>query len=184
MMRVLVIGYGHPLKDDDGLGWQVARGLKRDDIDAEVSVLTRRLLLPELATAIGRAHLVIFVDEFARGQPDSIICQPITPDSALYPVFSPQYDPRAFLSWVRRFYGYQPRAFLISLATRPSDQTRRRQENPALPHLLDRIRFLIKCNIMQGAGGAAPEQGQQLPLAQGTDFSRKSVESAEPTEKS
>ena len=167
MMRVLVIGYGHPLEDDDGLGWQIARGLKSDDIDAEISVLTRRLLLPELATAIGRAQLVIFVDEFARGQPGSIICQPITPDSALYPVFSPQYDPRAFLSWVHRFYGYQPRAFLISLATRPCDRNRHPQKNPALPHLLDRIRFLIKCNLLQSAGDAGPEHRRQLPLVQG-----------------
>ena len=31
MTRVLVIGYGNPLRGDDGLGWEIASGLATDN---------------------------------------------------------------------------------------------------------------------------------------------------------
>lgn len=74
-MRVLVIGYGNPLRSDDALGWRVGEALRErlehqfSKIEAQtrtdpanVEVITCQQLNPELADPISRADLVLFVD--------------------------------------------------------------------------------------------------------------------------
>ncbi|HYG98513.1 MAG TPA: hydrogenase maturation protease [Terriglobales bacterium] len=74
-MRVLVIGYGNPLRSDDALGWRVAEALRSrfehqfshtqarvGAGSADVEVISCQQLNPELADPISRADLVLFVD--------------------------------------------------------------------------------------------------------------------------
>lgn len=71
-MRALLIGYGNPLRSDDGLGWRVAEAL-RTQVEQQAAteataqaqsldIVTCQQLNPELAEAISRADLAIFVD--------------------------------------------------------------------------------------------------------------------------
>ena len=59
---VLVVGYGNPLRTDDGVGWHVAERLAQDPRLDGVTVLRRHQLTPELALDISAAHLVVLVD--------------------------------------------------------------------------------------------------------------------------
>ena len=49
MRRVLIIGYGNPLRADDGVGWQAARRLAELRQDEFVETLALHQLTPELA---------------------------------------------------------------------------------------------------------------------------------------
>lgn len=49
MARVLVLGYGNPLRSDDGLGWRVAVELFRANASVDVLVLPCHQLTPDLA---------------------------------------------------------------------------------------------------------------------------------------
>ncbi|MBW7939884.1 MAG: hypothetical protein H3C63_14095, partial [Candidatus Omnitrophica bacterium] len=50
MNRVLVIGFGNPLRGDDGFGWEVAGQLERRlSQESSVHILTPIQLAPELA---------------------------------------------------------------------------------------------------------------------------------------
>ena len=59
---VLVIGYGNPLRGDDGAGWKAAELLAEDPRLAGAVVLARHQLTPELADDVSRASLVVLVD--------------------------------------------------------------------------------------------------------------------------
>jgi hydrogenase maturation protease len=48
MPGTLLIGYGNPLRGDDGLGWQVADQVARD-ADKSIKVVATHQLTPELA---------------------------------------------------------------------------------------------------------------------------------------
>jgi hypothetical protein len=50
--RVLIIGYGNPLRTDDGLGWRAAYRLAASLKDAPVEALAVHQLTPELGEAI------------------------------------------------------------------------------------------------------------------------------------
>jgi hydrogenase maturation protease len=67
--RALIIGYGNPLRSDDGIGWRVAEEL-RGRVDASrIEVIECRQLTPEMAEQIRTAGLVVFVDAAAEGAP-------------------------------------------------------------------------------------------------------------------
>ncbi|MEP7055497.1 MAG: hydrogenase maturation protease [Actinomycetota bacterium] len=58
----LVVGYGNPLRSDDGLGWHAAETLGSDPRLDGVLVLQRHQLTPELALDISAATVVVLVD--------------------------------------------------------------------------------------------------------------------------
>ena len=62
MARALIIGYGNPLRGDDGLGWRAAEQLAEIIPQSEAEVIACHQLTPELAEPISRARLVIFID--------------------------------------------------------------------------------------------------------------------------
>ena len=69
MNPILVIGYGNPLRGDDGVGWRVAEEAAALLPDPPVTVLTVQLLTPELADPISRSDLLILIDAAAEGPP-------------------------------------------------------------------------------------------------------------------
>src|SRR5262245_29107852 len=73
--RVLIIGYGNPLRADDGVGWQAARHLAELLRDEPIEILALHQLTPELAEPISRADLIIFIDASNEGQPGSWKCE-------------------------------------------------------------------------------------------------------------
>ena len=81
-MNNLIIGYGNPLRGDDGVGWRVAEEAAAVLPDPPVTVLTVQLLTPELADTISRSERLILIDAAAEGVPGEVRCFPIAADSA------------------------------------------------------------------------------------------------------
>ena len=79
--HVLIIGYGNPLRTDDGLGWQAVQRLAASLKHAPVEALAVHQLTPELGESIRSAGLVIFIDASHEGQPGTWTCAPVEPDT-------------------------------------------------------------------------------------------------------
>jgi hydrogenase maturation protease len=114
MARILVLGYGNPLRSDDGLGWQVAVQLFRANQSADVEVLPCHQLTPELAETISRATVVLFIDCTKKGVPGEFRCQEIHWQTGSMP-FTHDLSPTTLLDLASQLFGACPRAFLLTI---------------------------------------------------------------------
>jgi hydrogenase maturation protease len=114
MARILVLGYGNPMRSDDGLGWQIAVELFRTNQSAAVEVLPCHQLTPELAPAVSRADAVIFVDCEQGGTPGEVRCREVRSESIPLS-FTHHLTPGALLALSSELFGACPRACLLSI---------------------------------------------------------------------
>lgn len=75
--RALVVGYGNPLRSDDGFGWYVAGRLAMDPRLAGCDVLQRQQLTPELALDVSRADVVVLVDARSDAPPGTVAIEKV-----------------------------------------------------------------------------------------------------------
>jgi hydrogenase maturation protease len=118
--RLLIIGYGNPLRGDDGVGWQIADQLARLAGDS-AKVLIVHQLTPELTEPISAADLVVFIDACYEGQPGTWTCETIRPDPNPSHKFTHYFTPANLLSYTSTVFGVNPKALLISVAGRSFD---------------------------------------------------------------
>jgi hydrogenase maturation protease len=74
-MNPLVIGYGNPLRQDDGLGWHIARGLNALAASRAIGplgVIASQQLRPEHTVAIASSSAVLFVDAACQRNPGQL----------------------------------------------------------------------------------------------------------------
>jgi hydrogenase maturation protease len=105
----LMIGYGNPLRSDDGLGSYLAQTLR---YDGEVMICTQ--LTPELAEPISRVERVVFLDAGIGGTPGEITCEKL----AIRPgtgAFTHHVTPALLLAAAQDLYGAAPQAVLITV---------------------------------------------------------------------
>ncbi len=117
MARILIVGYGNPLRSDDGLGWRAAEELSRSlslaEGEVEVEVIMRQQLTPELADNLTRADVVFFIDAARGGQPGDLGCAPVTPQPGT--IDTHHSSPAGILALAQQLYGASPRAFVVSM---------------------------------------------------------------------
>ena len=82
MIRALILTCGNPLRGDDGIGLQIAHSMAVGICDPDTEIYSQQQWTPELAEAISRADLVIFVDASVAVAPGKVRAQPISPDSS------------------------------------------------------------------------------------------------------
>lgn len=119
MPAVLILGFGNPLRSDDGAGWRVAEMLqKRYGECRDVRILTVHQLTPELAEAIAEAGLVFFIDAAIDcGEPGRWVCEPVDPIPATRGALGHHLTPATLLACAQAlFVGCRPIARLISIA--------------------------------------------------------------------
>jgi hydrogenase maturation protease len=114
MARILILGYGNPLRSDDGLGWQVAVELFRANHSPEVEILPCHQLTPELAPAVSRVETVIFIDSAQGGKPGQMCCEEVRSDFGVT-TFTHHLTPAALLAMSSELFGACPRAYLLSI---------------------------------------------------------------------
>ena len=114
--HVLIIGYGNPLRTDDGLGWQAVQRLAASLKHAPVEALAVHQLTPELGESIRSAGLVIFIDASHEGQPGTWTCAPVEPDTIPSPSLAHHLTPAGVLAYAQALFGASPPALLISVA--------------------------------------------------------------------
>jgi hydrogenase maturation protease len=112
---VLVVGYGNPLRSDDGVGWHAAELLATDQRLAGARVLARHQLVPELAEDISQASLVVLVDASTYGQPGSVSVRQIGPRPATPATWSHHLDPETLAGLAKALYGGAPPMVLVSV---------------------------------------------------------------------
>lgn len=115
MAHVLIIGYGNPLRGDDGIGWHAAGVLQqRYANDRRIEVVQCRQLAPELAADIANAEHVIFIDAVETGPAGSIqrcaVCGEAQPGASTH-----ISDPQALLASCLDLYGKCPTASLVAV---------------------------------------------------------------------
>lgn len=121
--NILVIGYGNPLRCDDGLGWHVADvlddHLKHMDKHPSIHILRHHQLQPEMAEPISQAAHVLFVDASIGDTPGTIAYSPVHPEDILSDagagIFSHQLTPAGLLTWAQSLYGRCPNATVVSV---------------------------------------------------------------------
>ena len=114
MARVLVLGYGNPLRSDDGLGWRVAVELFRANASPDVLVLPCHQLTPDLAETASIVETVIFVDCSHKGEPGKIVCEEVRSQSGPAS-FTHDLSPAALLALAAELFGVCPRAYMFTI---------------------------------------------------------------------
>ena len=102
MPRILIVGYGNPLRGDDAFGQRVAGRLLQLPPDPAVEILSLHQLTPELMDPLSRADFAIFIDAGASGEPGAVVERRIDPQSANRVAFTHQATPEALLSGARQ----------------------------------------------------------------------------------
>jgi hydrogenase maturation protease len=151
MPKILIIGWGNPLRGDDGVGWRAAERLGEMLATPEVTVRTSHQLLPEFAEEISRSDLVIFIDASCdNSPPGEIRFERVEPSRSASTAFSHELDPPALTGMARSLYGFCPSAFFFSVTGRSfqDGETLSPEVESALPELLERIRMVCGAQAM------------------------------------
>lgn len=145
MKKILVLGYGNPLRGDDGIGWTTASVLKDMFQDDRISIETCHQLTPELAEQFSESEVVILIDADAQGMPGEIKVKQIAPTDPFFDPTNHFSKPETILSMAKELYGKAPKAYLASI----TGETFEVQEDlsplvkKVIPNLVDRIQIII-----------------------------------------
>ena len=149
-MKVLIIGYGNPLRGDDGIGWRVVEEIERQKAEGRrlnnVEAIACHQLMPELAEPISQVERVVFVDA-AVGEPvGAISVQALQLETPQPGAFTHHVNPAGLLAYAEMLYGRSPSAHLITVnADRMGyEETLSPIIEGAIPELLNQIAQIIR----------------------------------------
>ena len=115
MPHTLIIGYGNPLRGDDGFGWHAAVRLREIIHDEGIEILPVHQLTPELMDPISHARRVIFIDAAVGEDAGKLTVATLETTGAPPPAFTHFATPAALLEGARSLYGASPEAWLITV---------------------------------------------------------------------
>ena len=108
---ILVVGYGNPLRQDDGIGQHVAKTIADWNLP-QVEAIAVHQLTPELAEYLIRAEMAIFVDACPVATSPDVSIQPLElAESGMTSGHS--CDPQSLLAMTQALYGYHPRSWWV-----------------------------------------------------------------------
>lgn len=114
MTRALIVGYGNPLREDDGAGQMTVRRLQ-PRLGKAATAVTCHQLLPELAEPISQQDLVVFVDVSVHGTPGTVAVREVVAES--YDAsFTHHLTPEGLLVYAHVLYGRSPQAYLVTIS--------------------------------------------------------------------
>lgn len=117
MARVLIIGFGNPLRRDDGFGWHVAHALRAKTVAPDIEVIACHQLTPDLAEPLSRAQYGIFIDAVAHGAPGSLSVHLVHKQNQGTVRLSHHSTPQDLVAGAEAWYGSGPRAsYLVSVS--------------------------------------------------------------------
>jgi len=114
---VLVIAWGNPLREDDGVAWHVLEGLRRLRPRPGLPTLHLRhahQLTPEMAECVSHATGVVFIDARRDGVAGALRCEAVLPAAGTNPL-AHSLSPQALLLYAEALYGRAPLAVLVSV---------------------------------------------------------------------
>jgi hydrogenase maturation protease len=114
MSRLLIIGYGNPLRGDDGFGYHAAERLRDLIQEPEIEILALHQLTPELMDPLSRADSAIFIDACIGGIPGEIQERTLDPNLPASARFTHHLTPEMLLAGAASLYGRAPESVLIT----------------------------------------------------------------------
>ena len=113
--RVVVIGFGSPIRGDDVIGPIVADHLRQQIDSPAVEVISCHVLTAELAHQLQDASLVLFLDASVDGPEGEIIEHHLQPNMGDPGPMAHTLDAPGLLGWTRALYGRVPEARLLTV---------------------------------------------------------------------
>jgi hydrogenase maturation protease len=122
MPRILVIGYGNPLRGDDGFG-PLAAELIAGRNPPGIAVIIVRQLGPELAPELSEAEHAIFLDAESADEPGILKAAPVELHDLSAFAISHHLQPGSLIALTRAVYGHAPAATLVTATTAKFDHS-------------------------------------------------------------
>lgn len=150
MPHTLIVGYGNPLRGDDGIGIRAAelladRGGVSPPLTDDVEVIACHQLNIELAALIADVDRLILIDASVFGEPGAVHEQILTPMIPESNSLSHHLDAGGLLAVAQMLYGHAPHTTLFTISGSAFDyaETFSPPVATALPKLVARIRDLV-----------------------------------------
>jgi hydrogenase maturation protease len=142
---VLVIGYGNPLRTDDGLGWHAAERLARDPRLAGATVVRCHQLTPEQALDVSQAALVVLVDASHERPAGTFGIDRVERAGGGPPTWTHRFDPPSLVALADELYGHAPEVFTVSVGVESLELGDRLSPllEAALPLVVDAVADLV-----------------------------------------
>lgn len=150
--KALIIGYGNPLRGDDGIGQAAAQALANDAAVKSADVIGCHQLTPELAEYIAAVELVVFVDAAVDIPPGIVVVREINGTSAIPSGLVHTADPAALLDLARKLYGRSPEAVLVTVgvSSLALSEVLSEAAAAALPEAVATVRRLVSERLGDG----------------------------------
>jgi hydrogenase maturation protease len=153
MPHTLIIGYGNPLRGDDGIGPRAAELLSEtlsqdetpEGVLSGVEVLVCQQLTLELAPEIAEVDRLILIDAAANGEPGRVERRALAPAISQSASLTHHVDAQALLAAAQILYGHVPEAALFTVSANSFDHgaTLSPAVAAALPGLLAQLREAV-----------------------------------------
>lgn len=153
MKKLLLIGYGNPDREDDGVAWHILHALtEKLGLDApasyeeefpaaaEIDLVFYLQLTPEMAEEISDYHYVCFIDAHTGSIPEPVRLINVESEFQHSP-FTHHLTPQSLMSMCETIYGKKPDAALLSVLGHRFLFTRQLSENTLqlVPQAVDLI---------------------------------------------
>ena len=115
MGKVLIIGYGNPLRSDDGFGWHASHMIAPVLAGRDAKVITCHQLTPELAEPLSQCGYAVFIDADAEGEPGEIHWGEVQPQAPSSSALTHTCSPAGLLASAARLYGRCPPAVAVTV---------------------------------------------------------------------
>lgn len=115
--RAVVVGYGNPLRGDDGVGPAAIDYLERLPLPPDTGLVTCQQLTPDLAETLSTAKRIILIDASVENPPGAIVLKQVAPVPWLGG-FHHHLEPAALLACIKALYGAEPEMWLLTVSSR------------------------------------------------------------------
>lgn len=157
----LVVGYGNPLRTDDGVGWHVADRLADDPRLDGAAVLRRHQLTPELALDVSAASLVVLVDASHGPAPGTFTVARAERAGDTGTTWSHHLGPPSLIALAHELYGRAPDVFVVSCGVQSLEigDTLSPVVEAALPAVVDAVAELVAVYTVVPVARLVSERG-------------------------
>lgn len=145
---VLVVGYGNPLRSDDGVGQAVAALLALDPRLAEADIRSEHQLTPELALDASQASLLILVDAGVNEAPGEVSMRRLEPGGDAGTAWTHHVDPAGIVGLAHELFGMAPPVIMISIgpASLEVGETLSEVVRPAVTRAADLVATIVEAH--------------------------------------
>lgn len=145
MSKVVILGYGNPLRGDDGVGYLAATRLEQRFTGRDVRVVAAHQLNPEHAELLAYADLAVFIDASAERPPGTITRSDLLPAESSARPSTHDLTPEVLLACARELYGFCPRAVLFAVGASNFNYGEVSQSiSESLPLLLEEVALVCR----------------------------------------